>query len=405
MKSTSPSLGKHRPWDAGAPRAISVLGSTGSVGTQVLDVVRRLDGRARIHSLSGGSNIALLAQQAREFLPKVVVAGTEQGARELEARLTDSSARVLWGDQGLAEAASAEAVHTVVVAVQGFAGLAPTLAAARTGKNIGIASKEVLVAAGQIVREALKAGGAMMLPVDSEHSAIFQCLAGEPEGGIDRIILTASGGPFANATLEEMAAITPERALDHPTWKMGRKITVDSATLMNKGLEILEAEALFGVEAARVEVVIHPKSIVHSLVRFGDGSVKAQLGLPDMRLPIQYALLYPERPDTGLPKLDLLTCGPLEFRAPDEDRFPCLHLARQAATAGGTMPAIMCAADDIAVEAFLAGEIGFLKIADVVAEVMDSAEVRANPGLDTVVESDRWARERAAACVRRMRAL
>ncbi len=403
MKSSSPSLAKHRPEDAGAPRAISVLGSTGSVGTQVLDVVRRLDGRVRIHSLSGGSNIALLAEQAREFGPEVLVAGTEEGARELETRRTGSGARILWGDQGLAEAASAEAVHTVVVAVQGFAGLAPTLAAARAGKSIGIASKEVLVAAGPIVREALKAGGAMMLPVDSEHSAIFQCLAGEPEGSIDRIILTASGGPFANATREEMAAITPERALDHPTWKMGRKITVDSATLMNKGLEILEAEALFGVEAARVDVVIHPKSIVHSLVRFGDGSVKAQLGLPDMRLPIQYALLYPERPDTGLPKLDLLTCGPLEFRAPDEDKFPCLRLARQAAAAGGTMPAIMCAADDVAVEAFLAGEIGFLKIADVVSEVMDSAEVGANPGLDAVVESDRWARERAGQCVRSIR--
>jgi 1-deoxy-D-xylulose-5-phosphate reductoisomerase len=403
VKSSAPSLAQQLPEDAGAPRAISVLGSTGSVGTQVLDVVRRLQGRVRVHSLSGGSNIALLAEQAREFRPEMLVAGTEQGARELESRLTGSGARVLWGDQGLAQAASAEAVHTVVVAVQGFAGLAPTLAAARTGKSIGIASKEVLVAAGPIVREALNAGGAMMVPVDSEHSAIFQCLAGEPEGCIDRIILTASGGPFANATREEMAAITPERALDHPTWKMGRKITVDSATLMNKGLEILEAEALFGVEAARVDVVIHPKSIVHSLVRFGDGSVKAQLGLPDMRLPIQYALLYPERPDTGLPKLDLLTCGPLEFRAPDEDKFPCLRLARQAAAAGGTMPAIMCAADDVAVEAFLAGEIGFLKIADVVSEVMDSAEVGANPGLDAVVESDRWARERAAQCVRRMR--
>ena len=386
----------------GQARVISVLGSTGSVGTQVLDVVRRLNGRVRVHSISGASNVDLLTRQAQEFGPEIVAAATPEAAEVLRARLAGTGARVLAGEAGLVEAACAPEVGTVVIAVQGFAGLAPTIAGARAGKDIGIASKEVLVGAGPMVRDALRAGGGMMLPIDSEHSAIFQCLAGEPDGSIDAIILTASGGPFARATREEMAAITPEKALDHPTWKMGRKITVDSATLMNKGLEILEAEALFGVKAKQVEVVIHPKSIVHSLVRFRDGSVKAQLGLPDMRLPIQYALLYPERPDTGLPKLDLLSCGPLEFGAPDEEKFPCLKLARLASAAGGTMPAIMSAADDVAVEAFLAGEIGFLKIADVVAEVMGSADVLENPSLEAVVESDRWARERAAHSVRRL---
>lgn len=386
-----------------APRAISVLGSTGSIGTQVLDVVRRLDGRVRVHSISGASNVDLLAGQAAEFRPEFVVAATHEAALDLRSRLAGSQARVLEGEAGLVQAACAEAVHTVVVGVQGFPGLKPTIAAARAGKIIGIASKEVLVAAGPIVREALREGGGLMLPIDSEHSAIFQCLTGEPDSSIDAIILTASGGPFARASREEMAAITPDMALNHPTWKMGRKITVDSATLMNKGLEILEAEALFGVSAEQVQVVIHPTSIVHSLVRFRDGSVKAQLGLPDMRLPIQYALLYPERPDTGLPKLDLLACGPIEFRAPDADRFPCLRLARQAAEVGGTMPAIMSAADDCAVEAFLTGEIGFLEIAEVVGAVMDAAEPEMNLTLDAVVESDRWAREKASELARRRR--
>ncbi|MEI6916062.1 MAG: 1-deoxy-D-xylulose-5-phosphate reductoisomerase [Armatimonadota bacterium] len=377
-------------------RTISVLGSTGSVGTQVLDVAERLGERIRVHSLAAGGNIELLAEQAAKWLPKYVIARDAAGVTALGQKIDRSVTEILLGEEGMCQAATDDAVDVVVVAVQGFPGLAPTIAAAEAGKDIAVASKEVLVVAGGLVRDAIRRGGVSMVPIDSEHSAIFQCLTGEPEGSVEALILTASGGPCKYATARQMADITPEMALNHPTWKMGRKITVDSATLMNKGLEILEAEALFGVKAQDVEVVIHPKSIVHSLVRFRDGSVKAQLGLPDMRLPIQYALLYPERPDTNLPRLDLLTCGPLEFIEPDFERFPALGIARAAGEAGGIMPAVMSAADDVAVESFLDGGLGFLEIIAVVEETMASANNEANPDLETIVEADRWARVRAA---------
>jgi len=383
------------PLTTTSPRSISVLGSTGSIGTQVLDVVSRLNGRVRVHSLAAGHNLELLAAQAALFRPEIVVCGTEEGARELALRPECRGMRVLAGQAGMCEAASAPDVDTAVVAVQGFAGLRPTIAAAEAHHDIAIASKEVLVSACAPVRQAVERAGVALLPVDSEHSALFQCLVGEQPASVRSLILTASGGPFRNASVQEMAGITPEMALRHPTWKMGKKVTVDSATLMNKGLEILEAQALFGVKADRVEVVIHPKSIVHSLVRFQDGSVKAQLGLPDMRLPIQYALLYPERPDTGLPQLDLLSCGPVEFFPPDETKFPCLRLAREAARAGGSMPAAMSAADDVAVEAFLAGRIGFLRIAAVVEEVMQRTVVHGADDLDAVLEADGAARRLA----------
>lgn len=380
-------------------RTISVLGSTGSIGTQVLDVAGRLPDRVRVYALAAGSNIGLLASQISRFHPEVVVTGDANGARKLSRLPESRGVRVLVGSEGMCEVAAAGEVDTVVVGVQGFAGLLPTLAGAERGKVIAIASKEVLVAAKDIVREAVQSGGSRLVPIDSEHSAIFQCLVGEAEEDIEALILTASGGPFAKASPKQMADITPEMALDHPTWKMGRKVTVDSATLMNKGLEVLEAEALFGVGPGQVEVVIHPRSIVHSLVRFRDGSVKAQLGLPDMRLPIQYALLFPQRPDTGLPKLDLVTCGPLEFRAPDEERFPCLRLAREAAAEGGVIPAVMSAADDIAVEAFLDRRVSFLQIADVVEQVMQSAEKMPADNLDVILAADAWARESARRAV------
>ncbi len=303
--------------------------------------------------------------------------------------------RVLVGSEGMCEVAAAAEVDTVVVGVQGFAGLLPTLAAAERGKVIAIASKEVLVAAKDIVRRQCEAA----LTPRAHHASIppYSVPFGEAEDirGADP---PASGGRSRKHSTQ-YGGYHAEMALDHPTWKMGRKVTVDSATLMNKGLEVLEAEALFGVGPGQVEVVIHPRSIVHSLVRFRDGSVKAQLGLPDMRLPIQYALLFPERPDTGLPKLDLLTCGPLEFVAPDEERFPCLRLAREAAAEGGVIPAVMSAADDIAVEAFLDRRISFLQIADVVEQVMQSAENMPVESLDAILSADARARESARRAV------
>lgn len=383
------------------PRTICVLGSTGSIGTQVLDVAQRLDGRVRVHSLAAGSNIELLKQQIAQFHPKIVVTGPPEAADALRGSIHAEGVQVVSGIEGMRQAATADAVDTVVVAVQGFMGFLPTVDAARAGKDIAIASKEILVSAGPVVRQAVRDGGVRMIPIDSEHSALFQCLVGEPEGSIEALILTASGGPFKHLSRQEMAGITPAMALDHPTWKMGKKITVDSATLMNKGLEILEAEALFGIGHRQVEVVIHPKSIVHSLVRFTDGSIKAQIGLPDMRLPIQYALLYPERPDTGLPRLNLLGCGPLEFLPPDEDRFPCLRLARMAAEGGGTLPAAMGGADDVAVEAFLAEKIGFLEIAEVVEEVMQTIPLSHNLESESIIEADRKGRELAASIIRR----
>lgn len=380
-------------------RSISVLGSTGSIGTQVLDVVERLQGRVRVRSLAGGRNIELLAEQVRRFQPQIVVAADSEGAAALREHPACTGVQVLYGQEGMCRIASDPEIETVVVGVQGFAGLRPTIAAAEAGKQIAIASKEVLVAAKEPVRRAVRKGGAKLIPVDSEHSAIFQCLTGEPEESVERIILTASGGPFARATREQMASITPAMALAHPTWKMGQKVTIDSATLMNKGLEILEAEALFGVDPQKVDVVIHPRSIVHSLVRFKDGSVKAQLGVPDMRLPIQYALLYPERVDTALPQLDLLTCGPLEFHPPDEERFPCLRLARAAARRGGTIPAVMSAADDVAVEAFLDGRIAFLDIPDIIEDVMGRADNEPAEELETIIRADYRAREMAREAV------
>ncbi len=383
-----------------------MLGSTGSVGTQVLDVVERLGKRVRVRSLSGAGNIELLTEQTVRWQPRAVVTRDAEGAQILKARNREfPNTQILVGEEGLCEAASDPETDTLVVAVQGFAGLRPTLAAAALGKNIAIASKEVLVVAGSLVRKAVQKGNARLIPIDSEHSAIFQCLIGEPEGSIEALILTASGGPFAQLTTEEMANITPAMALDHPTWKMGRKITVDSATLMNKGLEILEAEALFGVKASQVKVVVHPKSIVHSLVRLVDGSVKAQLGLPDMRLPIQYALLFPERMNTDLPRLDLLVSGPLEFFPPDAERFPALRLAREAADEGGVMPAVMSAADDVAVEAFLKEEIGFLDIVRVVEKTMTHFDNIRNPDLDCIVETDKRARAQATHIVEEGRRL
>ena len=354
-------------------RSIALLGSTGSIGRQVLDVVSRLPERLRVVSLAANRNVELLNEQAKIFRPLVVSVGADE----------------------LTRAATVPEADIVVVAVAGTVGLAPTIEAIKSGKDIALASKEVLVAAGSIVTRLVKEKGVQLLPVDSEHSAIFQCLTGEDRDKVRRLILTASGGAFANYPLEGLADVTVEQALAHPTWSMGRKITIDSATLMNKALEIIEAHWLFGVDASQIEVVIHPQSIVHSMVEFEDGSVMAQLGVPDMRLPIQYALLYPERIDTGLPRLDITTQGTLTFAKPDPARYPALRLAYQAMEAGDTVPAVLNAANETAVALFLDGKIRFPGIYEIVCRVTERHVPVQDPDLSQILEADAWARQTA----------
>jgi len=375
-------------------KKISVLGSTGSIGTQVLDVAERLPEQIEITALAAYSNIELLAEQAKKFKPKLVSIGKTELEDELKRLIDDPAIEIASGDDGWYAAATQPSADKVVVSVAGTPGLIPTLAAIDAGKEIALASKEVLVCAGEIVTKRASEKGVKIVPIDSEHSAIFQCLNGEDTKSVYKIYLTASGGAFRNLSIEEMRDVTPEQALAHPTWKMGKKVTIDSATLMNKGLEIIEARWLFGVDAKNIDVIIHPQSIIHSMVMYDDGSVIAQLGLPDMRLPIQYALLYPLRYDSGLPRVDILQVGSLDFRPPDTERFPALRLAREAASIGGTMPAVMNAADEVAVGMFLGRKIGFLDIARLVERVMQSHKAVGHPSLDEIMEADRWARAR-----------
>lgn len=361
-------------------KRIVILGATGSIGTQTLDVVRRLPDRLRVVGLSANRNGTKLREQASEW-------------RVPEANLA------LGDEDGLVKLASLPEADLVVVAVAGAVGTRATLAALESGKDVALATKEVLVAAGEIVTKAARVSGAKILPIDSEHSAIFQCLQGNPPDSVARLWLTASGGPFRAWTQERMAKATVADALNHPTWPtMGRKITVDSATLMNKALETIEARWLFDIPAEQVGVVIHPQSVVHSLVEFRDGSLLAQLGLPDMRLPIEYALLYPERVDAGLPRLDITTLtAPLTFEPPDESRFPALGLARRAARIGGTLPAVMNAANEAAAALFLEERIGFQAITDQVARAMDEHEVIPGPDLEQIMQADAWARRATVA--------
>ncbi|HOM71138.1 MAG TPA: 1-deoxy-D-xylulose-5-phosphate reductoisomerase [Armatimonadota bacterium] len=378
-------------------KQISILGSTGSIGTQVLDVAERLPEMIEVVALAAHSNVDLLAQQALKFRPKLVCIGKKELEPELRSLLDGSSIEVLAGNEGWIAAATTDYADRVVVSVAGTPGLMPTLAAIDAGKEIALASKEVLVCAGEIVTQKAAQHGVKIVPIDSEHSAIFQCLNGEDVKSVEKIYLTASGGAFKDKTTEEMREVTPEQALSHPTWRMGRKVTIDSATLMNKGLEIIEARWLFDIEPENIEVVIHPKSIVHSMVMFSDGSVMAQIGLPDMRLPIQYALLYPLRYDSGLPRVDILQVGSLEFSAPDTKRFPALKLAHEAARIGGTMPAVMNAADEVAVQLFLDRKISFLEIARLVERVMEMHNPISHPSLDEILSADGWAREQTSA--------
>ena len=370
---------------------IAILGSTGSIGTQTLDVARLFPDRFDVRALTAGSNADLLIAQAREFLPECVVIGDASRRKQVREAVAPLGIRVLTGQEGLCEAAALDEVDTVVAALVGFAGLRSVVAALGAGKKVALANKETLVVAGRLVTSLLQDGG-MLLPVDSEHSAIFQCLAGEPGRSVESLVLTASGGPFRTRSADTFGTITKAQALAHPNWSMGAKITIDSATMMNKGLEVVEAHWLFDMPPERISVLVHPQSIVHSLVVFRDGSVKAQLGLPDMRLPIQYALSYPERWAAPHERLDWSDAMQLDFEPPDRAKFPCLDLAYEALAAGGAAPAILNAANEQAVALFLAEKIRFTDIPDAIGETLGRMPAHAEPSLDDLVACDAEAR-------------
>ncbi len=382
-------------------QSVTVLGSTGSIGVSTLDVLARHPQRYSIYALTARERIAELAQQCRRFAPKFAVVASESKAAELRELLAggDLSTEILWGVEGLCQVASDAAVDTVMAAIVGAAGLRPTLAAVAAGKKVLLANKEALVMAGPVFQRALAVSGAQLLPIDSEHNAIFQCLpqpcASLESAGVEKILLTGSGGPFRARAVSELHRVTPDEACAHPNWSMGRKISVDSATMMNKGLEFIEACLLFNARPEQIEVVVHPQSIVHSMVQYRDGSLLAQMGNPDMRTPIAHALAFPERIDSGVAGLDLIAQGRLDFEAPDVQRFPCLRLAREAMDAGGSAPTVLNAANEVAVEAFLQGRLAFTSIAAVIERVVKSAQAVELTGLDAVETADRNARQLA----------
>ena len=385
------------------PARVTVLGATGSIGLSTLDVLARHAERYEVFALTAFSRVDELAGLCLRHRPRLAVVADARAAASLQQRFRDAglNTEVLYGEQALCEVASAAEVDVVMAAIVGAAGLRPTLAAVQAGKRVLLANKEALVMSGALFMQAVRRHAATLLPIDSEHNAIFQCLperTGSLEQlGVRRILLTASGGPFREFTLEQMASVTPAQACAHPNWSMGQKISVDSASMMNKGLELIEACWLFDVPPARVEVVVHPQSVIHSMVDYLDGSVLAQLGNPDMRTPIAHALAWPERIDAGVSALDLFRIARLDFQAPDEQRFPCLRLARQAAEQGGTAPALLNAANEVAVAAFLAGRIGFTAIAALIEEVLQREPVAAADDLQQVFAADARARELAGA--------
>lgn len=372
-------------------KKIAILGSTGSIGTQALDVVSQHPDLFEARVLTAGRRADLLIDQARRFLPDAVVIADESQYHYVQEALADLPVKVYAGEEALCQVVEGEQIDIVLTALVGFAGLKPTLHAINARKAIALANKETLVVAGELVMQRALARQAPILPVDSEHSAIFQCLAGE-RSPIEKIILTASGGPFRLMERERLAAVTPTEALKHPNWQMGAKITIDSATMMNKGFEMIEAKWLFGVSPTDIEIVVHPESIIHSAVQFADGAVKAQLGMPDMRVPIQYALSYPQRLTLNTPKLDLFTLGHLTFEKPDMERFACLALAYEATQSGGNKPCVLNAANEVANLAFREGRLGFLQIAEVIAKTMARTPFVAEPSLDTYLATDKEAR-------------
>lgn len=369
-------------------RIISILGSTGSIGTQTLDVVRA-NQDIRVAALAAGHNIRKLEEQIREFRPRLAAVWEEEDAKKLRTAVADLNVTVVSGMEGLVEVSVLKEAQTVVTAIVGMIGIVPTIEAIRAGKDIALANKETLVTAGHIIIPLARERGARILPVDSEHSAIFQCLNGETGNRIEKILLTASGGPFRGRGREQLKEIQVEDALKHPNWAMGRKITVDSATLVNKGLEVMEAKWLFGVDLDRIQVVVHPQSVIHSMVQFADGAVVAQLGTPDMRLPIQYALYYPERRFLGGKRLDFAALGSLTFEDPDEDTFLGLKYAYRAARAGGTMPTVYNAANEWAVARFLERRIRFLDIYEIIAGCMDAHRVIQDPSVAQILDTER----------------
>jgi 1-deoxy-D-xylulose-5-phosphate reductoisomerase len=373
---------------------VVLLGSTGSIGTSTLKVIDDLPDRLRVVGLAAGSNVDLLTEQARRYRPEKISIGQREKALELRTRLGDS-ASVCGGTEGLVQLATMPSADIVLIAIVGTAGLSPALAAIRAGKDIAIASKEILVMAGATVMAEARKHGVRVLAVDSEHSAIFQCLDGKPPGSIRALWLTASGGPFRTTPKDEFGRITVQRALKHPSWVMGKKITIDSATLFNKGLEMIEARWLFDIEMSRVKVVVHPQSIVHSMVEFVDGSILAQLSTPDMCLPIQYALTYPDRVSSQRVQTSLASIGSLTFEEPDPERFPALRLARHAGEVSGTLPAVLNAANEVAVDAFCKGKISFPQIAETVARTMERHRIVTAPTLEQILEADAWARAAA----------
>ncbi|MFN3426317.1 MAG: 1-deoxy-D-xylulose-5-phosphate reductoisomerase [Candidatus Thermochlorobacter sp.] len=375
-------------------KKLTIFGSTGSIGRNTLDVVARFPDKFSVQYLTANSNVELLAQQALQYRPKAVAISDVTHERALREKLSGQGIEVLAGEETLCEIARRSDSDFVVGALVGFAGLKPTVEALKAGKSVGLANKETLVVAGEIITRLAKANRCALLPIDSEHSAIFQCLVGEPAESIGKIILTASGGPFRTLPKEAFYSITPEQALKHPNWKMGRKITIDSATLMNKGLEVIEAKWLFDIALGKIEVVVHPQSIIHSMVEFADGSIKAQLGTPDMRIPIQYALTYPERFYADYPRIDWKQLSRLDFEAPDKDKFRCLALAYQAIEQGSSYPAVLNAANEAAVALFLEQKISFVKIPELIEEALNAHQNGQSVEIDDLIEIDRETRRK-----------
>ncbi|QKD84010.1 1-deoxy-D-xylulose-5-phosphate reductoisomerase [Thermoleptolyngbya sichuanensis A183] len=387
-------------------KAITLLGSTGSIGTQTLDIVSQYPDQFRIVGLAAGRNVDLLAQQIRQFRPQIAAICDPALLPQVKEAIADLTPQpiLLAGENGVVEVARYGDAEAVVTGIVGCAGLLPTIAAIEAGKDIALANKETLIAGGPVVLPLVQKHGVKLLPADSEHSAIFQCLQGVPEGGLRRILLTASGGAFRDLPVEKLATVKVADALKHPNWTMGRKITIDSATLMNKGLEVIEAHFLFGLDYDHIEIVIHPQSIIHSLIELEDTSVLAQLGLPDMRLPLLYAMSYPGRVPTQWERLDLVKCGDLTFRAPDHQKYPCMGLAYAAGRAGGSMPAVLNAANEQAVDLFLREKIQFLDIPRLIEQACDRHHPRnlPQPTLDDILAADQWARQAVLSASQRL---
>ncbi len=369
-------------------KRIAILGSTGSIGTQTLEIVRNNAEELEVEALAANSNVALMEKQIREFRPRAVVMWSREAAEELRLRVADCQVQVLQGMEGLLEIAVMPQIQVLVTAIVGMIGIRPTIAAIEAGKDIALANKETLVCAGHIIMPLARERGVSILPVDSEHSAIFQSLNGEPKGRIGRILLTASGGPFRGKTKAQLEQVKPEDALKHPNWNMGRKITIDSSTLVNKGLEVMEAKWLFDVEPSQIQVVVHPQSIIHSMVEYIDGAVIAQLGVPDMKLPIQYALFYPDRREMKGNRVDFFSLGSVTFEEPDMETFQGLRLAYRALERGGSLPTVYNAANERAVALFLEGRIGYLQIPELIQRCMEHHTVVEDPGVEQILEAE-----------------